>query len=79
MACAKASGIRYSLRHGFKDRLREAETPDELKDELMGHDTKKPKYGDGHGLQLKLKYISLIALRPGMSIGAPLQLVKATG
>lgn len=69
----------YSLRHGFKDRLREAETPDELKDELMGHDTKKPKYGDGHGLHLKLKYIERIALAPGMQIAAPLQLVKAAG
>jgi len=67
----------YSLRHGFKDRLREVETPDELKDELMGHDTKKPKYGDGHGLRLKLKYVSAIALSPGMQLAAPLQLVRA--
>lgn len=56
----------YSLRHGFKDRLREVETPEELKDELMGHNTGKPKYGDGHGLRLKLKYIQMIALAPGM-------------
>lgn len=69
----------YSLRHAFKDRLRETEAPDELKDELMGHDTKKPKYGDGHGLHLKLKYLERIALAPGMSIAAPLQLVKAAG
>jgi integrase len=69
----------YSLRHGFKDRLREAEAPDELADELMGHDTKKPKYGDGHGLHLKLKYIERIALAPGMSIAVPLQLVRAAG
>jgi integrase len=67
----------YSLRHGFKDRLREAEAPDELKDELMGHDTKKPKYGDGHGLHLKLRYLEKIALSPGMVVPAPLQLVKA--
>lgn len=52
----------YSLRHGFKDRLRSVETPDELKDELMGHDTKKSKYGNGHGVDLKWKYIQLIAL-----------------
>ena len=52
----------YSLRHGFNDRLRETEAPDELKDELMGHDSKKPRYGDGHGLRLKLKYIEWIAL-----------------
>lgn len=60
----------YSLRHGFKDRLREAEAPDEMKDELMGHDTRKPKYGDGHGLHLKLKYIERIALAPGMQVPA---------
>jgi len=69
----------YSLRHGFKDRLRDVETPDELKDELMGHGTKTPRYGDGHGLHLKLKYIERIALAPGMQLPAPLQLVKAAG
>ncbi len=58
----------YSLRHGFKDRLRDVETPDELTDEMMGHDTKKPKYGDGHGLRLKLKFISRVALAPGTAI-----------
>ena len=58
----------YSLRHGFNDRLRETEAPDELKDELMGHDSKKPRYGDGHGLRLKLKYIEWIALAPGMQV-----------
>ncbi|MBR0871226.1 molecular chaperone [Bradyrhizobium tropiciagri] len=68
----------YSLRHGFKDRLREVEASDELKDELMGHDTKKPKYGDGHGLRLKLKYIEMIALAGGMTVARPLQLVKAS-
>ncbi|WP_035679505.1 tyrosine-type recombinase/integrase, partial [Bradyrhizobium liaoningense] len=66
----------YSLRHGFKDRLRETDATDELKDELMGHDTKKPKYGDGHGLHLKLKIIEKIALGPGMVVAAPLQLVQ---
>ena len=65
----------YSLRHGFNDRLRETEAPDELKDELMGHDSKKPRYGDGHGLRLKLKYIEWIALAPGMQVATPLQLV----
>lgn len=69
----------YSLRHGFKDRLRETEAPDELKDELMGHNPKKPKYGDGHGLRLKLKYISLVALKPMMPEYAPLQIVPPGG
>ena len=30
-------------------------------DELMGHSTGKPKYGDGYGLQLKRKYLDAIA------------------
>ncbi|TFV34582.1 molecular chaperone [Bradyrhizobium frederickii] len=68
--------VLYSLRHSFKDRLRAAEAPDELTDELMGHDTHKPKYGDGHGLDLKLKYLEKIALGPEMQVQAPLQLVK---
>ncbi|MGM4887544.1 hypothetical protein [Tardiphaga sp. 11_C7_N12_6] len=48
----------------LKDRLRNAECPDELTDELMGHASGKPKYGDGHGLKLKLKYLQMIALAP---------------
>jgi integrase len=67
----------YSLRHGFKDRLRETDATDELKDELMGHDTKKPKYGDGHGLHLKLKIIEKIALTPGMHVPARLAVALA--
>lgn len=68
--------VLYSLRHSFKDRLRQAEAPDELTDELMGHDTHKPKYGDGHGLHLKLKFLERIALSPGMDVPAPLVLVR---
>lgn len=41
--------VAYSLRHSFKDPLRQAEAPDELADELMGHNTHKPKYGGGTG------------------------------
>ena len=67
----------YSLRHGFKDRLRDAEAPDELTDEMMGHTTGKPKYGDGHGLRVKLRYLNEIALAPGMAIRP--QLVRAPG
>jgi integrase len=54
----------YSLRHSFKDRLKAVEAPEELIDELMGHSTGKPKYGDGYGLKLKRKYIHAIALTP---------------
>ena len=62
----------YSLRHGFKDRLRDAETPDELTDEMMGHTTGKPKYGDGHGLRVKLRYLNEIALALGMVLRSQL-------
>ena len=52
----------YSFRHAFKDRLKAAECPEEMVDELMGHTTGKPKYGDGYGLLLKARYIQSIAL-----------------
>lgn len=52
----------YSFRHSFKDRLKAVEAPEELIDELKGHTVDKPKYGDGHGLTVKLKYLQAIAL-----------------
>lgn len=64
----------YSFRHSFKDRLRALECPDELKDELMGHASGKPQYGDGHGLRLKLKYLLLTALAPAAA-SVPLEAV----
>ncbi|WP_047308839.1 tyrosine-type recombinase/integrase [Rhodopseudomonas palustris] len=54
----------YSLRHSFKDRLVAIEAQDSLIDSLMGHDSKKPKYGKGPSLELKLKYLKQIALTP---------------
>jgi integrase len=54
----------YSFRHSFKDRLKAVEAPEELIDEMMGHTTAKPKYGDGYGLKLKAKYLQAIALTP---------------
>jgi integrase len=53
----------YSLRHSFKDRLVAAEAPDSLIDSLMGHKTYKPKYGKGPSLELKLKFLEMIAFR----------------
>ncbi|MFA8299143.1 MAG: DUF6538 domain-containing protein [Hyphomicrobiales bacterium] len=41
----------YSLRHTFKDRLRDIGAPEEIIDQLMGHRTYKPKYGRGHKLE----------------------------
>jgi integrase len=51
----------YSFRHSFKDRLKAVEAPEELIDKMMGHRIDKPKYGDGYGLALKLKYLTAIA------------------
>jgi integrase len=64
----------YSFRHSFKDRLRALECPDELTDELIGHSSGKPQYGDGHGLHLKLKYLLMTALAP-TEASAPLKAV----
>jgi integrase len=60
----------YSIRHSFKDRLKAVEAPEELIDEMTGHRTDKPKYGDGYGLSLKLKYLQLIALTPTAGVAA---------
>jgi len=57
----------YSFRHAFKDRLKAVEAPEELIDELMGHSNGKPRYGDGYGLQLKRKYLQMIAFTPPLA------------
>ena len=54
----------YSLRHTFKDRLRDAEAPEEVIDELMGHKKSGPKYGRGHMLETKQKWLQKIAFNP---------------
>lgn len=51
----------YSLRHTFKDRLRDIEAPEEIIDDLMGHTKSGPKYGRGHKLEAKLKWLQKIA------------------
>lgn len=50
----------YSLRHTFKDRLRDAGAPEEIIDSLMGHKTRGPKYGRGHLLTTKKKWLDEI-------------------
>lgn len=51
----------YSLRHTFKDRLRDAGAPEEVIDELMGHKKSGPKYGRGHMLEKKHEWLRKIA------------------
>jgi integrase len=51
----------YSLRHTFKDRLRDIEAPEEIIDGLMGHKKSGPKYGRGHKLETKHKWMDKIA------------------
>jgi len=53
----------YSLRHTFKDRLRDAGAPEEVIDELMGHKTRGPKYGRGHILDVKHKWLEKIKFK----------------
>jgi integrase len=58
----------YSLRHCFKDRLRQARVEDELKDYLMGHKTDQPEYGFGYSLEVKADVLKGIAFRPPRSV-----------
>jgi len=51
----------YSLRHTFKDRLRDADAPEEIIDELMGHKKSGPKYGRGHMMEKKYEWMQRIA------------------
>ncbi|SHN87121.1 hypothetical protein [Bradyrhizobium erythrophlei] len=60
----------YSFRHSFKDRLKAVECPEEMVDEMMGHAVGKPKYGDGYGLKLKLKYLQAIAFTVPLLVAA---------
>ncbi|MEC8967302.1 hypothetical protein [Alteromonas sp. CyTr2] len=55
------SNTLYSLRHTFKDRLRDIGAPEEIIDELMGHKTRGPKYGRGHLLEKKYEWLQRIA------------------
>ncbi len=57
----------YSLRHTFKDRLRDAQAPEEIIDELMGHKKSGPKYGRGHIMERKLEWMRKIAFRVSVS------------
>jgi len=54
----------YSLRHTFKDRLRDIQAPEEIIDNLMGHKSRGPKYGRGHILETKLEWLDKIAFQP---------------
>ena len=53
----------YSLRHTFKDRLRDAQAPEEVIDELMGHKKSGPKYGRGHMMETKYEWMKKIAFK----------------
>lgn len=53
----------YSLRHTFKDRLRDAGAPEEVIDELMGHKKSGPKYGRGHMIERKYEWLNKVAFK----------------
>ncbi|WP_282036188.1 tyrosine-type recombinase/integrase [Saccharicrinis aurantiacus] len=54
----------YSLRHTFKDRLRDIGAPEEVIDQMMGHSSNKPKYGRGHKLETAQMWLQKIAFTP---------------
>ena len=51
----------YSVRHAYKDRLRDADIETELKDMLMGHSPKTERYGHGFTLARKREALEKIA------------------
>ncbi len=58
----------YSLRHSYKDRLRDVGAPEEMIDELIGHSSKRPQYGRGHTLEKKHEWLERIAFTPPKEI-----------
>jgi integrase len=55
----------YSLRHTFKDRLRDMpETKDEFIDALMGHTDQGPRYGKGYTLAFMSSILEKMAFKP---------------
>ena len=53
----------YSFRHSFQDRILNVEAPDRVQAELMGHQFKRPKYGDGASLEQKRNWLDKICLK----------------
>lgn len=54
----------YSLRHTFKDSLRGVRCPEDVMDQLMGHKSKKPAYGDGYPLDVLADWVDRVAFDP---------------
>lgn len=55
----------YSLRHTFKDRMRNAGATDDFMDLMMGHLLEEGKdYGEGHSLAFKARFLERMAFRP---------------
>lgn len=52
----------YSLRHSFSDRLVGVECPDHTKNELMGHVSSTPSYGQGPALSKRLEWLERIQI-----------------
>lgn len=58
----------YSLRHSFQDRLIDADVPERVQAELMGHSVRvalgRERYGKGPTLAKKLEWMQKIQLKP---------------
>jgi integrase len=54
----------YSLRHAFEDRLNAVEAPEKMVGILMGHNLRRPRYGEGFALSHVQSWLNKIAFRP---------------
>lgn len=52
----------YSIRHTFKDRLIASDMQDRIQDELMGHKSPRPTYGEGPTLAHKRDWLLKLAI-----------------
>lgn len=58
----------YSLRHTFQDLLTDAECPDRIAKDLMGHALDGERYGNGARLAKKAEWLEKIAYEPPASL-----------
>lgn len=64
-ARVKAKGLTvHSLRHTFKDRMRNVGIPEDVRDAIQGHENGKVSadYGDGYGLEYLAEQLERVEL-----------------
>ena len=60
------AGTTHSFRHAFRDRMREAGIPEDVRDAIDGHGTKSvgERYGSGHSLKLLRDHMLKVVISP---------------